>query len=122
MRFSNSCEALPCQLRLNLILKLQISFLDAYNEEHALPLFRGHRNERLVSMLITGTVVANDSTYASDMLGEDEVIELLKRKAWDQLAGYSISLPELTPLKAERRRGLRSIDAARAKLTLGDSG
>lgn len=75
-----------------------------------------------MSMLITETVVANDSTHASDMLGEDEVIELLKRKAWDQLAGYSISLPELTPLKAERRRGLRSIDAARAKLTLGDSG
>ena len=84
--------------------------------------FEGAEPERLVSMLKTGTVVASDSTYASDMLGEDEVIKLLKRKAWGQLADYVVSPPKLTPLKVERRRGLRWIDAARATLPLGDRG
>ena len=84
--------------------------------------FEGAEPEQLVSMLKTGTVVADDSTYASDMLGEDQVIELLKRKAWGQLADYEVPLPELKPLKVERRMGLRWVDALRAKLPLGDRG
>lgn len=84
--------------------------------------FEGAQAERLISMLNTGKVVADDPTYASDMRGEDEVIELLRRKAWGQLADYEVPFPELTPLKVTRRRGLRWIDAARAKLPLGDRG
>jgi len=84
--------------------------------------FEGAEPERLVLMLNNGNVVADDSTYASDMQGEDEVIELLKRKAWSQLADYEVPLPELKPLRVERRIGLRWIDAVRAKLPLGDRG
>ena len=73
-------------------------------------------------MLKTGEVVADDATYATDMLGEDQVIELLKIKAWGQLADYEAQRPELKPLKVERRLGLRWIDALRAKLPLGDRG
>lgn len=84
--------------------------------------FEGAEPERLVSMLKTGVVGADDSTYASDLLGEDHVIELLKRKAWGQLADYEVPLPELKPLKVERRMGLRWVDAVRSKLPLGDRG
>jgi hypothetical protein len=84
--------------------------------------FEGAEAERLVSILKTGTVVADDPTCASDMLGEDEVIELLKKKAWAQLADYKLPVPDLMPLKVERRLGFRWIDKARAKLPLGDRG
>lgn len=83
--------------------------------EHADP-------ERVVSMLKTGVVVADDATYAADTLGEDQVLELLKIKAWGQLADYEAQRPELKPLKVERRLGLRWIDVLRAKLPLGDKG
>ena len=82
--------------------------------------FEGAAAERLVAMFETGTVVADDTSYASDMLEENQVIELIKRKAWSQLADYQALYSDLKPLQVERRIGLRWVDTVRAKLPLGD--
>ena len=84
--------------------------------------FEGADPARLVAMLETGSLVADDPTYANDETGEDQVVDALKRKEWGQLADYEVPRPELKPLKVKRRIGLRWVDAVRAKLPLGDRG
>ena len=84
--------------------------------------FKGADSEIIVSMLKTGAVVASDQDYANNLQAENEIIELLKNKAWGQLADYKVPIPDLIPLKVERRIGLRWVDSVRAKLPLGDRG
>jgi hypothetical protein len=84
--------------------------------------FKGADPARLVSMLQTGIVTADDSSYASDTTGEDTVVEALLRKDWGGLADYVIPRPDLEQLKVARRFGLGWVDTLRAKLSLGDRG
>lgn len=82
--------------------------------------FDGADPERLISMLKTGSMTADDPTYSSDYSGEGEVVEALKRKDWGKLADYEVPRPDLKPLKVERRAGLRWIEGVRAKMPRGD--
>lgn len=84
--------------------------------------FEGADPARLVSMLGTGFVSADDSSYAVNSTGEDLIVEALMRKDWGGLADYVVPRPDLKQLKVARRLGLGWIDAARAKLPLGDRG
>lgn len=82
--------------------------------------FEGADPARLVSMLETGIVAADDSSYAINTTGEDPIVEALMRKDWRGLADYEVPRPDLKQLKVARRFGLGWVDAARAKLPLGD--
>ncbi|WP_198040129.1 hypothetical protein [Microbulbifer agarilyticus] len=84
--------------------------------------FEGGDPQRLVSMLVSGELKADDATYAQDTVGEDRVIEALRLKNWGELADYQIDRPMLQPLNVERRVGLRWIDGFRSRLPRGDRG
>ena len=84
--------------------------------------FEGADAERLVSMLRTGAVLADDEAYAIDTTGEDPVVEALVQKNWGALADYVDPRPDLEPLKVARRVGLRWVDKVRAAMPLGDRG
>lgn len=84
--------------------------------------FDGADPRRVVSMLQSGRVQANDPGFATDGRGEDEIVAALKEKQWQQLADYLAPSPELNPLDIRRRVGLRWIDQVRAKLPKGDQG
>ena len=84
--------------------------------------FEGADPERLFSMLKTGRVQADDPTFASDSDEEDKIVDALKNRQWAQLADYVPPRLERSPLKIERRVGLRWIDNFRAQLPKGDRG
>lgn len=84
--------------------------------------FEGADPERMICMLNTGDIVADDPTYAADTASEDNIMDLLKVKAWSQLADYEMPLLELSPIKVERRAALRWVDTVRSMLPLGDRG
>ncbi|MET3053305.1 capsule biosynthesis protein [Pseudomonas alkylphenolica] len=78
--------------------------------------------ERLIAMLRTGELTADDADYAVDELEETPVVDALKSKLWGKLADYVVTRPAFPPLVVERRLGLRWIDKVRAKLPRGDRG
>jgi hypothetical protein len=84
--------------------------------------FDGADPDRLVSLLKTGTIAADDPAHATDNLGEDPVVDLLKRKQWRKLADCVVTRSDLKPFKVARRVGLRWIDTVRTKLPRGDRG
>lgn len=84
--------------------------------------FEGADPDRIISMLKTGKMVADDSSFACDSQGEDAVVDALKNKEWKQLASYEIKRAKLRPLPIQRRFGLRWIDDIRAKMPRGDRG
>lgn len=84
--------------------------------------FDGADPERLIVMLKTGSMVADDPSYAVDSLEEDEMVKALKRKEWGQLADYKAPRAALKLFKLERRVGLRWVDGVRAKMPRGDRG
>ena len=84
--------------------------------------FEGADPQRLVAMLTTGSMTADDPVYSDSALDEVEVVEALKRKDWGQLADFELPRPRLKPLKIERRVGLRWVDGMRAKMPRGDRG
>lgn len=84
--------------------------------------FDGADPQRLVDMLKTGKVSADDRTYASDLMAEDQVVDKIKSKKWGLLADYVVLKPELQSLKLGRRFGLGWVDSIRARLPRGDRG
>lgn len=84
--------------------------------------FEGASPDRIVSMLKTGFVEADDATYAVDSCAEDSVVDELKKGNWAQLSDHVPIRPDLKILKIERRAGLRWIDDFRSKMTKGDGG
>lgn len=78
--------------------------------------------ERLIKLLRTGELTADDDNYASSDVEETSVVEALKNKQWGQLADYIVERPGLPSLMIERRVGLRWIDGVRAKMPRGDRG
>lgn len=84
--------------------------------------FEGADPQRLISMLTTGEMTADDPVYADNGHEEDLVVDALKSKEWGRLADHVVIRPALAPLKVERRLGLRWIDGVRAKLPRGDRG
>ncbi|WP_407315698.1 capsule biosynthesis protein [Pseudomonas sp. nanlin1] len=84
--------------------------------------FAGADPERLLSMLRSGQMTADDDTFASDSAGEDPIVEALLHKRWGQLADYERSEPKRTPIEIKRRLGMRWVDGLRAKMPRGDRG
>ncbi|WP_434650379.1 capsule biosynthesis protein [Pseudomonas sp. D1-2] len=84
--------------------------------------FEGADPERIISMLKTGKLTADDATFADDGYGEDVVVDALKKKEWAQLAEYEAQPIMLEPLLIRRRFGLRWVDNVRAKMPRGDRG
>ncbi|WP_258237741.1 capsule biosynthesis protein [Pseudomonas sp. Q2-TVG4-2] len=77
---------------------------------------------RLIDMLQSGELVADDPTWAEDQGGEDPVVEALKNKRWGELSDYVPVSPELPLLEVKRRPAFRWVDGVRAKLPRGDRG
>ncbi|AOE64666.1 capsule biosynthesis protein [Pseudomonas corrugata] len=84
--------------------------------------FEGADPERLISMLRTGKMVADDSSFSTDNRDEDEVVAALKNKEWKKLASHTVERIKLKPLPIQRRFGLRWVDNVRAKMPRGDRG
>ena len=84
--------------------------------------FQGADVERLINIFRTGKLVADDSTWAADVSGENMVLEMLKCKKWGELANYEVRGRELLPLEIKRRPAFRWVDNVRSKLPRGDRG
>lgn len=84
--------------------------------------FEGADPERIISMLKTGKMTADDASFADDSRSEDDVVAALKNKEWKKLAGYEVKRIKLKPLLIQRRFGLRWVDNIRAKMPRGDRG
>jgi hypothetical protein len=82
--------------------------------------FDGADPDRLVSMLQTGVVSADDADFAADTAAEDQIVAAIVRKEWGPLAGFVFPRPDLPPLDIGRRQSLRWLDGVRNKLPLGD--
>jgi len=76
--------------------------------------------QRLIDLLRTGTLTADDATGAADTLGEDEVLNLVRERKWGEL----VAAPEdeagrtLTPIR--RRLLARPIDLISNWKPVGD--
>lgn len=77
---------------------------------------------RLINILTTGALVADDPAWSEDQSGEDPVVEALKNKRWGELADYVPARLELPLLEIKRRPAFRWVDGVRAKLPRGDRG
>ncbi|AVD86523.1 MULTISPECIES: capsule biosynthesis protein [Pseudomonas] len=77
---------------------------------------------RIVNMLKTGKLLADDPIWAADESEEDRVVELLKQKKWGELAEFEVVRPALPPLEVKRRPAFRWVDGVRAKMPRGDRG
>ncbi|MEL4165456.1 capsule biosynthesis protein [Pseudomonas sp. ZS001] len=84
--------------------------------------FDGADPERLISMLKTGKMTADDTSFSDDQRDEDDVVMALKNKEWDKLASHTVERVKLKPLAIQRRFGLRWVDNVRAKMPRGDRG
>lgn len=84
--------------------------------------FDGAGAERIIEMLETGKIPADDAHFADSEEYENDVIDQLRRCEWGTLADYKPSVRVLTPLRIERRKGFRWIDGFRAKFARGDRG
>lgn len=84
--------------------------------------YSGADANRLVDILKTGTLAADDSTFGHDLDAENEVIELVKRREWEkliQLAGDGDTVKKQR-LDIGRRKNLRWLDGVRDKFPRGD--
>lgn len=84
--------------------------------------FEGADPERLVSMLASGKITADDSEFAESDEFEAEVVSALSRCEWGKLADYQPPVEMRSCLKIERRKGFRWIDGFRSKFARGDRG
>ena len=83
--------------------------------------FDGADPQRLIDMIVTGEVLADDETFAKDESEESAIVNSLKNKSWQSLANYESPIcTEKSILQVQRRFGLRWIDGLRAKFSLGD--
>lgn len=83
--------------------------------------FDGADPGRLMQMLATGRVAADDAAFATDATEEDEVVALIVQRQWQALVDQRIPEPSLPALKISRRFGLGWLDGVREKLPRGDS-
>jgi hypothetical protein len=84
--------------------------------------FDGADPDRLIKIIKTGRLQADDPSFADNDREEAEVVDLLERKEWGMLADYAPPVQVLTPLQVLRRKGLRWVDDFRAKFARGDRG
>lgn len=82
--------------------------------------FQGADADRLIAMLESGKLTADDASFAADDSEESAVVEALLARDWRSLVTFSDRRPESPLMDIGRRRSLRWIDKARAKMARGD--
>lgn len=82
--------------------------------------FPGADPERLMRMIATGQLEADDATFAIDTSGEDRILAAIAERDWETLLAFQDETPQGS-LKVQRRPALRWIDAARELLPRGDT-
>lgn len=82
--------------------------------------FEGADPNRLIALLTTGELEADDPTVADTEAFEDAVIERLAQTDWDTLASFEEPERCLPPLTLQRRKGFRWVDSVRSKFIRGD--
>lgn len=81
--------------------------------------FEGADFGRIERMLATGDVPADDDVVATDLSGEDAVVDALRARRWQDLVDHVELRPTLPPLDIARRPGMRWIDGVRRRMTIG---
>lgn len=74
--------------------------------------------ERFISLLQSGSLAADDSTFATDCSEESETLQLLREKRWADLIRSSTEAPGLSAIK--RRFPYTGIDGLRGWMRHGD--
>ncbi len=82
--------------------------------------FPGADPERLLGMLATGQLEADDATFAIDTSGEDRVLAAIAERDWESLFAFQTATPQGS-LKVQRRPALRWVDAVREMRPRGDA-
>lgn len=82
--------------------------------------FEGGNPDRIINMITTGQIEADDLTVSASVDEEDEVVKKLMERKWIELAEWFPEDKRLVPLKIEKRYGFRWIDKIRAKFPTGD--
>lgn len=82
--------------------------------------FEGANPQRLIDMLKSGTLEADDPSYAADDSAETPIADALLARDWPSLMSFEPERPERPPLDLGRRRALRWLDRARARMPKGD--
>lgn len=82
--------------------------------------FEGADAGRLDYALREGKLLPDDATYAASTGEEDEIIDLVERKSWQQLAAYTHPKPTRLHCEIQRRAGMRWVDGLRGLFKQGD--
>jgi hypothetical protein len=75
--------------------------------------------QRLVDLIRTGRLEADDACASPDAAGEDEVVALLQSGAWDSLRQPPTDTPAASD-RLRRRWFLQPVDFLREKMPVGD--
>lgn len=82
--------------------------------------YDGADANRLIEMLKTGVLVADDASFADSGLEEELIIDVLKNKDWKKLADYEYVEPKLKSTVVQRRLGFQWLDSFRSNFARGD--
>lgn len=84
--------------------------------------FKGADPERIIDMIKTGKIQADDPSFTESECYENEVLSSLRRAEWGVLADLEVSKRPLRPLHISRMIGFGWLDGFRAKFARGDRG
>lgn len=76
--------------------------------------------ERLVRLMRSGRLEADDATVSAHQVDEDEVLAMIQERAWGSLQNATPVPPEATRRPVQRRWLFRSVDRLREALPRGD--
>jgi len=82
--------------------------------------YHGADVNKLINMLNTGTIQADDPDFATNELDENAIIVLLTKKKWKDLANYNEIEQKDMSFELKRRPLLRWVDGLRSMLPRGD--
>jgi hypothetical protein len=82
--------------------------------------YEGADPERLVQIINSGRLEADDSTVAQSSEAEDDVVAQLESRDWRALSEYASPVHNRKKLEIARRPALKWVDTARARFALGD--
>lgn len=82
--------------------------------------FSGADPQRLIDIVQTGKLTANDKTVAATMNEETPIVNQLRQAQWKNLANMINGLPHNEEIRFERYKGMRWINKLRKLFPLGD--
>jgi hypothetical protein len=82
--------------------------------------YEGADPERLVRIIESGRIEADDSTVAHRRDAEDDVVALLEDRDWRELSKFTAPEQSRKRLEISRRPSLQWVDTFRARFALGD--